>query len=162
MRFPLLLLTPACLLAFRVNAAPPSAPAPKLVEFQDAPVGDALRQLARAAKVRLVLDETITGTVTIRFESTSPMEALRVLAESKGLGLSESAAGSGLYFVVTAQQQAQRLGALDSPDFPAAVARYKRRLFEALRKEGFSEPQALAIVAAERAPIAEVPVIKSP
>ena len=160
MRFlPLLVL--ALLPGLRLNAVPPS-PAPKLIEFQDAPLGDALRQLGHEAKVRLVLDETVTGTVTIRFESTSPMEALRVLAESKGLVLSESATGTDLYFVVTPQQQAQRLGTLDSPSFPAAVARYKRRLFEALRREGFSEPQALAIVAADRTPIAEVPIFKAP
>jgi hypothetical protein len=160
MRLLLLLLTPALLSALRLNAAPPQPPAAKLIEFQSAPLVDALRQLGRDAKVQLVLDETIAGTVTIRFESASPMEALRVLAESKGLALSESAAGSGIYFVVTPLTQAQRLGALDSPAFPAAVARYKRRLFEALCREGFSEQQALAIVAAERTPIADVPIIK--
>lgn len=145
----------------QLYAAPPQPAAAKLIEFHDAPLVEALNQLGRDAKVRLVLDENISGTVTIRYESASPMEALRVLAEARGLGLSELAAGSEMYLVIPAQQLAQKLGALDSPAFPAALARYKRRLFEALRHEGFSEQQALTIVAADRTPIADVPIIKT-
>ncbi len=160
MRLILTLLAYVSLVVIPLDAGPPQLSAPAPVEFQNAPLADALLQLGREAKVHLVLDDGVAGTVTIRFESASPMEALRVLAESKGLVLSESSAGGGIYFVVTSQTQAQRLGALDSPAFPAAVARYKRRLFEALRHEGFSDQQALAIVAAERTPVADVPILK--
>jgi type II secretory pathway component GspD/PulD (secretin) len=160
MRLLLLVLSLTLLATRLLHAASPQSPASKLIEFRDAPLADALNQLGRDAKVRLILDESIVGTVTIRYESTSPMEALRLLAEVNGLGLSEVGTGSDIYLVIPVQQLAQKLGALDNPAFPAAVARYKRRLFEALRREGFSEQQALTIVAADRTPIADVPIIK--
>ena len=39
--------------------------------------------------------------------------------------------------------------------------RYKRRLFEALREQGFTEEQALTIVVADRPPLAELRVQES-
>ena len=160
MRIVILLLTLVLLSADSLLAAPPPPITPKVIEFQAVPIAEALRQVARDAKVQLVLDEAVTGTVSIRFESTNPMEALRVLAESKGLFLTESVVGSSIYFVSTPQTRAKQLGALDTAAFPAAIARYKRRLFDALCHEGFTEQQALTIVAADRTPIADVPILK--
>jgi hypothetical protein len=106
-----------------------------------------------------VLARTFTGNgVAIPFILDT--SALKALAAAKGLSLSPLEPGGSIYFVLPRAQFVQELGELDSTAFPVAVARYKRRLFQALRAEGFTEQQALSIVAAERTPIADVPILK--
>jgi len=140
-------------------AADPSQVAPKVIEFKAVPIADALRQLAKGAGIKLVIDDAIKDTVTIRLDDASPMDALQIIVQAKNLYLNESRVG-GFYFVESPRTHALKLGDLESGVFPEAIARYKRRLFEALRREGFNDEQALTIVAAERTPVVEVPIFK--
>jgi hypothetical protein len=159
MRLLLLVATFTLLAVPPLRSAPPQPSPAKPIEFRDTPIADALRQLGRDAKVQLILDESVSGSVTETLLNASPMDALKTLLEAKGLSLRPLEPGSSIYFVMPRAQFLRQLGELDSVALPIAIARYKRRLFDALRHEGFSEQQALAIVAAERTPIADVPIL---
>jgi hypothetical protein len=148
------------LLAAPVQPIPSPADPPQVVEFDKAPLPDVLRKLGRAAKVNLILEDSIAGTVTIRAEVRSPMEALQMIVEAKGLQLEESSFGPNIYYVQTRETHAKLLESLDSAAFPIAIARYKHRLYKALLHEGFTEKQAMEIVTTEHTPVADVPIFK--
>ena len=160
MRLLILVVTSTLLTVPLSRSAPPQPPPGRPIEFRDTPIADALRQLGRDAKVQLILDESISGSVTETLLIASPMDALKALVAAKDLSLRPLEPGSSIYFVTTRAQFLRQLGELDSVAFPIAVARYKRRLFAALRHEGFTEQQALTIVAAERTPVADVPILQ--
>lgn len=152
------IVVPVTLLCCWPAAAEPPAgrtsPAtPALYEFRATATGVVLRQLARQANVPLVVSEAVAGTTTLRFEEVSARRAIDVVAAAQNLVVVDV---GGILLVQTPKERGAELHALDSPSFPAAMARYQRRYFEALCREGFSEAQALAIVATQRPPIADV------
>jgi hypothetical protein len=55
--------------------------------FQDAPLEAALRILAEAANLNLVVGEGVTGTVTVDLRGIPPIEAMHALAEAHGVSL---------------------------------------------------------------------------
>lgn len=99
-----------------VEAATPagdaSAPAPVVVnpnartvhEFQGDEVAIVLRLLARQAGINIVVSDLITGTINMRVENLTPLEAIKVIISAKGLDLSQV---ENVYFVKTAAEKAK-------------------------------------------------------
>lgn len=71
-------------------------------EFQGDEVGQVLRLLARQAKVNMVVSEAVTGTVTMRLEDVTAMQAVEIIAKSKGLFVDKI---DGVYYVKTAAER---------------------------------------------------------
>ncbi len=67
-------------------------------EFQGDELGYVLRLLARQAKIDLVVGETIQGTVTMRLENKTAMQAIQIIVQDKGLYLYET---DGTFFIKT-------------------------------------------------------------
>jgi hypothetical protein len=67
---------------------PPSTLSPKQrrnIEFQGDETRLALRTLARQAKINVVIADRVGGTVTMRIEDKTPMEAIEIICTAKGL-----------------------------------------------------------------------------
>ena len=71
-------------------------------EFQGDEVGQVLRLLARQAKVNMVVSEAVTGTVTMRLEDVTAMQAVEIIAKSKALFVDKI---DGVYYVKTAAER---------------------------------------------------------
>src|SRR5205823_1266071 len=56
-------------------------------EFQGDDVGAVLRLLARQAKINMVVSEAVTGTVTMRLEDVTALQAVSIIVKAKGLFL---------------------------------------------------------------------------
>src|SRR5881275_2397183 len=54
-------------------------------EFQGDDVGQVLRLLARQAKVNMVVSDQVTGTVTMRLEDVTAVQAIAIIVKAKGL-----------------------------------------------------------------------------
>jgi type IV pilus secretin PilQ/predicted competence protein len=54
-------------------------------EFQGDDVGQVLRLLARQAKINMVVSEAVTGTVTMRLEDVTALQAVAIIVKAKGL-----------------------------------------------------------------------------
>ena len=54
-------------------------------EFQGDDVGQVLRLLARQAKVNMVVSDAVTGTVTMRLEDVTALQAISIIVKAKGL-----------------------------------------------------------------------------
>ncbi len=54
-------------------------------EFQGEEIGSVLNLLARQASINLVVSDLVQGTITMRLENLSPLEAIRVIVTAKGL-----------------------------------------------------------------------------
>ncbi|MDD5351383.1 MAG: hypothetical protein PHQ12_14320, partial [Chthoniobacteraceae bacterium] len=94
-------------------APPPAAEPPAVVvnpnartvrDFQGEEVAMVLRLLARQAGVNVVVSDQIAGTINMRVENLTPMEAIRVIVEAKGLDISQS---NNVYFIKTAAEKAK-------------------------------------------------------
>jgi len=57
--------------------------------FSDTEIGPTLTSLARKAGVSLIVGDGVTGKVTVHLENVSPKDAMRLIAESKGLVMQE-------------------------------------------------------------------------
>jgi len=90
------------------SAAPAVAPtAVRTVEFQGDEIGLVLRTLARQAKMNIVVSDQVTttgGTVSMRIEEKTPMEAIETIITAKGLIMDEQ---KGIYFIKTAAEKAK-------------------------------------------------------
>src|SRR6476619_3748030 len=53
-------------------------------EFQGDDVGQVLRLLARQAKINMVVSDQVTGTVTMRLEDVTALEAVAIIVKDKG------------------------------------------------------------------------------
>lgn len=73
-------------------------------EFQGDDVGQVLRLLARQAKINMVVTDQIPpgSTVTMRLEDVTALQAIEIIAESKGLFLKKL---NNVYYVKTAAEQ---------------------------------------------------------
>ena len=58
-------------------------------EFQGDDVGQVLRLLARQAKVNMVVSDQVTGTVTMRLEDVTALQAIAIIVKAKGLSLDQ-------------------------------------------------------------------------
>ena len=54
-------------------------------EFQGDDVGQVLRLLARQAKINMVVSEAVVGTVTMRLEDVTAIQAVAIIVKAKGL-----------------------------------------------------------------------------
>lgn len=96
------------------TVAPPSAtnvttlstttmPSGRIVnEFQNEDVGAVIRLLARQAGVNVVVSDQVVGTITMRLENLTPMEALRVVVTAKGLLLDQQ---ESVFYIKTAAER---------------------------------------------------------
>ncbi len=73
-------------------------------DFQGEEIGLVLRTLARQAKINVVVSDKIVGTVTMRLENIQPLEAIKVVAQSKNLFVDEL---NGVYYVKTQEEKAK-------------------------------------------------------
>src|SRR5437763_767901 len=67
-------------------------------EFQGDDVGQVLRLLARQAKINMVVSEQVTGTVTMRLEDVTALQAIAIIVKAKGLFMHES---DHVYYIKT-------------------------------------------------------------
>ena len=54
-------------------------------EFQGDDIGQVLRLLARQAKINMVVSDAVTGTVTMRLEDVTALQAIAIIVKAKGL-----------------------------------------------------------------------------
>ncbi|MEP6808680.1 MAG: hypothetical protein ABI992_00420 [Chthoniobacterales bacterium] len=99
-------------------AADPNAVAVR--EFQGDEVGQVLRLLARQAKVNMVVSEAVAGTVTMRLEDVTAMQAVEIIAKSKSLFVDKI---DGVYYVKTAAERTAEPTESDSYQFSYARAK---------------------------------------
>lgn len=89
-------------------------------EFQGDDVGQVLRLLARQAKVNMVVSDAVTGTVTMRLEDVTALQAVAIIVKAKGLFMDKI---DNVYYVKTAQERTAEPTESDSYQFSYARAK---------------------------------------
>jgi type IV pilus assembly protein PilQ len=89
-------------------------------EFQGDDVGQVLRLLARQAKVNMVVSDAVTGTVTMRLEDVTALQAISIIVKAKGLFLDKI---ENVYYIKTAAEKTAEPTEADSYQFSYARAK---------------------------------------
>jgi type IV pilus secretin PilQ/predicted competence protein len=89
-------------------------------EFQGDDVGAVLRLLARQAKINMVVSEAVTGTVTMRLEDVTALQAVSIIVKAKGLFLDRI---ENVYYIKTAAERTAEPTESDSYQFSYARAK---------------------------------------
>jgi type IV pilus secretin PilQ/predicted competence protein len=89
-------------------------------EFQGDDVGAVLRLLARQAKINMVVSEAVTGTVTMRLEDVTALQAVSIIVKAKGLFLDKV---DNVYYVKTGAERTAEPTESDSYQFSYARAK---------------------------------------
>src|SRR5213080_271203 len=89
-------------------------------EFQGDDVGQVLRLLARQAKVNMVVSDAVTGTVTMRLEDVTALQAISIIVKAKGLFMDKI---DTLYYIKTAAERTAEPTESDSYQFSYARAK---------------------------------------
>jgi type IV pilus assembly protein PilQ len=89
-------------------------------EFQGDDVGQVLRLLARQAKINMVVSEAVTGTVTMRLEDVTALQAVSIIVKAKGLFMDKI---DNVYYVKTATERTAEPTESDSYQFSYARAK---------------------------------------
>ena len=89
-------------------------------EFQGDDVGQVLRLLARQAKINMVVSETVAGTVTMRLEDVTALQAISIIVKAKGLFMDKI---DNVYYVKTEAERAKEPTESDSYQFSYARAK---------------------------------------
>jgi type IV pilus assembly protein PilQ len=89
-------------------------------EFQGDEIGQVLRLLARQAKINLVVSEAVTGTVTMRLEDVTAVQAISIIVKAKGLFMDKI--DSVYYIKTTAERTAEPT---ESDNYQFSYARAK-------------------------------------
>jgi type IV pilus secretin PilQ/predicted competence protein len=71
-------------------------------EFQGDDVGQVLRLLARQAKINMVVSDQVTGTVTMRLEDVTALQAIAIIVKAKGLFMDQI---DHVYYIKTAAEK---------------------------------------------------------
>ena len=71
-------------------------------EFQGDDVGQVLRLLARQAKINMVGSDQVTGTVTMRLEDVTALQAVAIIVKAKGLFMDQI---DHVYYIKTAAEK---------------------------------------------------------
>jgi type IV pilus secretin PilQ/predicted competence protein len=71
-------------------------------EFQGDDVGQVLRLLARQAKINMVVSDQVTGTVTMRLEDVTALQAIAIIVKAKGLFMDQI---EHVYYIKTAAEK---------------------------------------------------------
>ena len=123
--------TPA---AAKPNAAAATVPSPALTEadaniesggvgvreFQGDDVGQVLRLLARQAKVNMVVSDAVQGTVTMRLEDVTALQAIAIIVKAKGLFMDRI---DNVYYIKTPAEKTAEPTESDSYQFSYARAK---------------------------------------
>jgi type IV pilus assembly protein PilQ len=89
-------------------------------EFQGDDVGQVLRLLARQAKVNMVVSDAVTGTVTMRLEDVTALQAISIIVKAKGLFMDKI---DTVYYIKTATERTAEPTESDSYQFSYARAK---------------------------------------
>jgi type IV pilus assembly protein PilQ len=89
-------------------------------EFQGDDIGQVLRLLARQAKVNMVVSDAVTGTVTMRLEDVTALQAISIIVKAKGLFLDKI---DNVYYIKTGAEKTAEPTESDSYQFSYARAK---------------------------------------
>src|SRR5437879_4636783 len=89
-------------------------------EFQGDDVGQVLRLLARQAKVNMVVSDAVTGTVTMRLEDVTALQAISIIVKAKGLFMDKI---DTVYYIKTAAERTAEPTESDNYQFSYARAK---------------------------------------
>jgi type IV pilus assembly protein PilQ len=89
-------------------------------EFQGDDVGQVLRLLARQAKVNMVVSDVVVGTVTMRLEDVTALQAISIIVKAKGLFMDRI---DNVYYIKTATEKTAEPTESDSYQFSYARAK---------------------------------------
>ena len=89
-------------------------------EFQGDDVGQVLRLLARQAKVNMVVSDAVTGTVTMRLEDVTALQAISIIVKAKGLFMDKI---DNIYYIKTAAERTAEPTETDNYQFSYARAK---------------------------------------
>ena len=89
-------------------------------EFQGDDVGAVLRLLARQAKINMVVSEAVIGTVTMRLEDVTALQAVAIIVKAKGLFLDKI---ENVYYIKTGAERTAEPTESDSYQFSYARAK---------------------------------------
>ncbi len=89
-------------------------------EFQGDDVGQVLRLLARQAKVNMVVSDAVQGTVTMRLEDVTAIQAISIIVKAKGLFMDKI---DSVYYIKTAAEKTAEPTEADSYQFSYARAK---------------------------------------
>ena len=89
-------------------------------EFQGDDVGQVLRLLARQAKINMVVSEAVTGTVTMRLEDVTALQAISIIVKAKGLFMDKI---DNVYYVKTEAERAKEPTESDNYQFSYSRAK---------------------------------------
>src|SRR5436190_12891307 len=96
-------------------------------EFQGDEVGAVLRLLARQAKINMVVSETVAGTVTMRLEDVTALQAISIIVKAKGLFMANI---DNVYYVKTAEERTEEPTESDNYQFSYARAKEVQALID--------------------------------
>jgi len=96
-------------------------------EFQNEDVASVLRLLARQAGINIVVSDQVLGTITMRLENLSPMEAIRVVVTAKNLLIDQQ---DSVFFIKTAAERQREPTESGHYTFSYAMADKVRPLLE--------------------------------
>jgi type IV pilus secretin PilQ/predicted competence protein len=89
-------------------------------EFQGDDVGQVLRLLARQAKINMVVSEQVTGTVTMRLEDVTALQAIAIIVKAKNLFMDRI---DNVYYIKTGAERTAEPTESDSYQFSYSRAK---------------------------------------
>ena len=89
-------------------------------EFQGDDVGQVLRLLARQAKINMVVSDQVTGTVTMRLEDVTALQAIAIIVKAKGLFMDQI---DHVYYIKTPAEKTAEPTESDSYQFSYSRAK---------------------------------------
>jgi type IV pilus secretin PilQ/predicted competence protein len=89
-------------------------------EFQGDDVGQVLRLLARQAKINMVVSEAVVGTVTMRLEDVTALQAIAIIVKAKGLFMDKI---DNVYYIKTGAERTAEPTESDTYQFSYARAK---------------------------------------
>jgi type IV pilus secretin PilQ/predicted competence protein len=89
-------------------------------EFQGDDVGQVLRLLARQAKINMVVSDQVTGTVTMRLEDVTALQAVAIIVKAKGLSMDQI---DHVYYIKTPAEKTAEPTESDSYQFSYSRAK---------------------------------------
>jgi type IV pilus assembly protein PilQ len=89
-------------------------------EFQGDEVGQVLRLLARQSKVNMVVSEAVVGTVTMRLEDVTALQAIAIIVKAKGLFMDKI---ENVYYIKTGAERTAEPTESDSYQFSYSRAK---------------------------------------
>jgi type IV pilus secretin PilQ/predicted competence protein len=96
-------------------------------EFQGDDVGAVLRLLARQAKINMVVSEKVAGTVTMRLEDVTALQAVAIIVKAKGLFMANI---DNVYYVKTGEERTEEPTESDNYQFSYARAKDVQSLID--------------------------------